>query len=73
MADTSPITDETLRMSALHAIFPGMQISLMPARESALRPGRTNWIFPTLWQKRTFIALSANQQMKLKRMLPASL
>lgn len=28
MADTAPISDENLRMSALRAIFPGMQISL---------------------------------------------
>ncbi len=32
MADTPPITDENLRMSALHAIFPGMQISVVPGR-----------------------------------------
>jgi hypothetical protein len=30
MADTAPIADETLRESALRAIFPGMQISLIP-------------------------------------------
>jgi hypothetical protein len=29
MADTPPITDEPLRMSAFHAIFPGMQITLV--------------------------------------------
>lgn len=32
MADTLPITDEILRMSALHAIFPGMEISLVPGK-----------------------------------------
>lgn len=31
-ADTSPLTDETLRMGALHAIFPGMQISSADTR-----------------------------------------
>jgi len=30
MAETAPVTDENLRIGALHAIFPGMQIS--PAR-----------------------------------------
>jgi hypothetical protein len=30
MADTVPIADENLRASALRAIFPGMQISLIP-------------------------------------------
>jgi hypothetical protein len=29
MADTPPIADENLRLAALHAIFPGMQIALM--------------------------------------------
>ena len=32
MADTPPIADENLRMSALHAIFPGMQISFVPGK-----------------------------------------
>jgi hypothetical protein len=32
MADTPPITDENLRMSALQAIFPGMQISLVSGK-----------------------------------------
>jgi hypothetical protein len=32
MSDTPPITDETLRMSALHAIFPGTQITLVPGK-----------------------------------------
>lgn len=32
MADTPPIADENLSMNALHAIFPGMQISLVPGK-----------------------------------------
>jgi uncharacterized tellurite resistance protein B-like protein len=32
MADTPPIADENLRMSALHAIFPGMQITIVPGK-----------------------------------------
>jgi hypothetical protein len=32
IADTPPIADENLRMSALRAIFPGMQISLVPGK-----------------------------------------
>jgi hypothetical protein len=32
MADTAPIAEENLRMSALRAIFPGMQISLIPGK-----------------------------------------
>jgi hypothetical protein len=30
-AETTPISDENLRMTALHAIFPGMHIALAPA------------------------------------------
>jgi hypothetical protein len=32
MADTVPLTDESLRMTALRAIFPGMQISLLEGK-----------------------------------------
>jgi hypothetical protein len=32
MAETPPIADESLRMSALRAIFPGMPISLVPGK-----------------------------------------
>jgi hypothetical protein len=32
IADTAPISDENLRMGALHAIFPGMQISLVAGK-----------------------------------------
>jgi len=32
LADTAPFADENLRMSALHAIFPGMQISFLPGQ-----------------------------------------
>ena len=32
IAETAPIADENLRMNALHAIFPGMQISLVPGK-----------------------------------------
>jgi hypothetical protein len=32
VSDTPPIADENLRMSALRAIFPGMQIFLVPAK-----------------------------------------
>ncbi len=34
IADTPPIVDENLRMSALQAIFPGMQITLVPGKRS---------------------------------------
>jgi hypothetical protein len=36
LADTAPITDEDLRMTALRAIFPGMRISLVPGKRIAL-------------------------------------
>lgn len=43
MADTAPIADETLRVTALHAIFPGMQISMAPRKQidesSSKKPG----------------------------------
>jgi hypothetical protein len=34
LADTAPMDDESLRMSALHAIFPGMQISVARGERS---------------------------------------
>jgi hypothetical protein len=38
LADTAPIADENLRMDALRAIFPGMQISLVPGKRVADAP-----------------------------------
>jgi hypothetical protein len=38
MADTLPIADENLRMTALHAIFPGMGISLVPGKRIGNAP-----------------------------------
>jgi hypothetical protein len=32
LADTAPIADESVRMNALRAIFPGMQITLVPGK-----------------------------------------
>jgi hypothetical protein len=40
IAETPPIADESLRMNALHAIFPGMQISLVPGKRLSDPPAK---------------------------------